>query len=67
MSTPKKRVVKDNVVFYCDKSGDWRWRRVASNGKIVGSSTEGYVNKSYCKKNFERQFEMNYKIISDME
>lgn len=23
----------------------WRWRRTASNGDIVGASTESYVNK----------------------
>ena len=28
------------------QGGDgWRWRRTASNGRIVGASTEAYVNR----------------------
>jgi uncharacterized protein YegP (UPF0339 family) len=32
----------DQWTFYRDRSGDWRWRRKARNGRIVGASTEGY-------------------------
>ena len=32
----------------------WRWRRTASNGDIVGASTEAYVNKSDCIDNARR-------------
>ena len=32
----------------------WRWRRTASNGKVVGASTEAYVNKSDCIANAKR-------------
>jgi hypothetical protein len=34
----------------------WRWQRVASNGKIVGASTEGYQKLSACRANYYRQF-----------
>ncbi len=34
--------------FYKDTNEKWRWRRTASNGEIVGASTQGYVNKSDC-------------------
>ena len=44
----------DTWEIYKDNSGDWRWRRTASNGKIVGASTEGYVNKSDCIANAQR-------------
>ncbi|MDR2439949.1 MAG: DUF1508 domain-containing protein [Planctomycetaceae bacterium] len=44
----------DKWEFYQDKAGEWRWRRIASNGKIVGASTEGYKNKSDCEKNARR-------------
>jgi uncharacterized protein YegP (UPF0339 family) len=30
---------------YRDKAGDWRWRRIASNGEIVADSGEGYSRK----------------------
>jgi uncharacterized protein YegP (UPF0339 family) len=36
------------------KTTGWRWRRTASNGKIVGASTESYVNKSDCIANAQR-------------
>ena len=38
----------DTWEIYKDRSGEWRWRRTASNGKIVGASAEGYVNKQNC-------------------
>ncbi len=47
-----------------DKNGDvweiysgadgWRWRRTASNGRIVGASTQGYNNKADCIDNAKR-------------
>lgn len=36
--------------FYTTTDG-WRWRRVATNGNIVGASTEGYVNRADCVSN----------------
>jgi uncharacterized protein YegP (UPF0339 family) len=35
-------------------NGQWRWRRTASNGRIVGSSTEAYSNRSDCIANAQR-------------
>ena len=29
--------------FYQDKAGKHRWRRIASNGNIIGASSQGYV------------------------
>jgi uncharacterized protein YegP (UPF0339 family) len=37
--------------IYKDKADEWRWKRIAPNGKIVGASTEGYVNKQDCISN----------------
>ena len=34
---------------YPDKSGQWRWRFRANNGRIVADSGEGYANKSDCE------------------
>lgn len=44
----------DKWEFYKDRAGHWRWRRTASNGQIVGSSSEGYVNKTDCVSNARR-------------
>lgn len=45
---------KDRWEFYKDAQGEWRWRRIAPNGKIVGASTQGYKNKQDCKENARR-------------
>lgn len=34
-------------VVYRDAAGEYRWRLVASNGKVVASG-EGYKNKADC-------------------
>ncbi|MCK9202323.1 MAG: DUF1508 domain-containing protein [Gallionella sp.] len=47
-------VANDKWEFYKDPKGEWRWRRTASNGNIVGASTQGYVNKSDCVANAQR-------------
>ena len=54
----------DNWKIYQDKAmnGDgastegyeWRWRITASNGEIVGASTEGYDAKADCFDNARR-------------
>ena len=31
--------------IYKDKKGEWRWRLVARNGRIVADSAEGYKTK----------------------
>lgn len=31
--------------FYQDSKGEWRWRSIASNGKIVAASSEGFSSK----------------------
>lgn len=35
-------------------SGGWRWRRVATNGRIVGASSESYSSRSACEDNARR-------------
>jgi len=32
--------------FYVDKAGKWRWRLLASNGRIVADSGQGYTTKA---------------------
>jgi len=31
---------------YQDLKGEWRWRLVADNGRIMADSAEGYVSES---------------------
>ena len=44
----------DKWEFYTDSIGDWRWRRVASNGRIVGASSEGFSSRAACVENARR-------------
>ncbi len=46
-------MLNDTWEFYEDKKGEWRWRRKATNGNIVGAATEGYKAKSDAVKNAE--------------
>ena len=45
---------QDKWEFYKDANSEWRWRRTASNGRIVGASSQGYVNKKDCVDNARR-------------
>ena len=47
-------IASDKWEFYKDPKGEWRWRRTASNGNIVGASTQGYVNRADCVANAQR-------------
>jgi uncharacterized protein YegP (UPF0339 family) len=44
----------DAFDVYQDRRGEWRWRRKASNGRIVGASCEGYVARSDAEANMRR-------------
>jgi uncharacterized protein len=44
----------DKFELYQDKKGEWRWRRTASNGRLVGASSEGYSSKSDAEANMKR-------------
>lgn len=46
--------MSDKWEFYKDKRGEWRWRRTAPNGKIVGAAVEGYKNRKNCEENATR-------------
>ena len=46
----------DTTQIYKDKAGEYRWRRKAVTGEIVGGSTEGYKNRGDCKNNLERMY-----------
>ncbi len=41
--------------IYKDKRGEFRWRKTGSNGKIVGSSSEGYKKKADAEANAKRR------------
>ena len=53
-ANPKGLGQTDKWELYKDKRSEHRWRRRATNGEITGASSEGYVNKSDCKANAQR-------------
>ena len=55
--------------IYKDKNNQYRFRIVASNGRIVGDSGESYRTKYFCLKNIKRLKEMisNAEIIDNGE
>ena len=38
---------------YADKSGEFRWRLLATNGKSIATSGEGYTEKRGCLRGIE--------------
>lgn len=36
-------------VMYKDTQGQWRWKLVSANSRIVANSGEGYYNKTDCR------------------
>jgi uncharacterized protein YegP (UPF0339 family) len=50
MGRPRKKPPVARVEVYKDKSGEYRWRGLASNGEPVSESGEGYHNRSHAKK-----------------
>jgi len=45
---------KDTWIFYKDAAKEWRWKRIAPNSEIVGSSSESYKRKRDAVKNAVR-------------
>ena len=46
--------MKDKWEIYKDTEEQWRWRRTAPNGNIIGASTQAYKNKADCEGNARR-------------
>lgn len=40
--------------FYQDAAGEWRWRLVANNGKIIADSAESYTSESNAQRAWRR-------------
>jgi len=44
---------RSQVVIYKDRKGEWRWRAIARNGRIIADCGEGYKRKAGAAKGFE--------------
>lgn len=56
--------MNDKWEIYKDTQEKWRWRHTAPNGNIVGSASEGYVNKVDCEGNARRNGWETEKMIA---
>lgn len=54
----------DRVVMYRDRNGEWRWRYVRSNGRVMADSGEGYKTKAACRKAAEHVIAPLFHIYS---
>lgn len=43
------RTFRFKFEIYFDKNGEWRWRLVANNKKIIADSGEGYESRYACR------------------
>ena len=43
------RQYKAKIKIYRDGAHEFRWRLVASNGRIIADSAEGYTDKAHCE------------------
>ena len=50
MGRPRKKPPVARVEVYRDEAGEYRWRGLAANGEPVSQSGEGYVNRSWAKR-----------------
>lgn len=49
-------MVADKTVVYQDAAGEWRWKRVAGNGRIVASSGESFTRLADAERAASRAF-----------
>jgi uncharacterized protein YegP (UPF0339 family) len=45
---------QDKWEFYQNAKGEWLWRRIAPNGRVVHVSNQGYKNRLACVENARR-------------
>lgn len=60
--------VGDRFVIYKDDAGEWRWRRMAGNNRVIACGGEGYKKLSHCLKMLRRcngYFEYDYLTIEE--
>lgn len=48
--------MSERAEFYRDGSGEWRWRVLAGNNRVVADSGEGYKHLTDCKDEFTKLF-----------
>jgi uncharacterized protein YegP (UPF0339 family) len=55
------------IVIYQDSSGEWRWRLVAKNGRIVADSAEGYSKLSNAERAASRFLDIVFDAFGNID
>lgn len=50
--------------IFKDAKGEWRWRLVASNGRIIAASGEGYKNRGHALDMVSKIMDMDGEQVS---
>lgn len=53
------------VEVYLDAKGEWRWRLIARNGRLIACSGEGYEDLSHCKRMARRLFPCTRQVVAN--
>lgn len=57
----------DVVEVFKDTAGEWRWRRKAANGQVVGNSAEGYGRRSKAVRAANRELDPKHLLCARLE
>lgn len=52
-------------IWKSDADSYWYWRYIASNGEQISRSTDGYYNKSDCRRSIEIMKDSKYDPVID--
>jgi uncharacterized protein YegP (UPF0339 family) len=53
-------------VVYQDRAGEWRWRLLAANNRIVADSGEGYTRMRDCERAIAAALRATKQIAADL-
>ncbi len=58
---------RSKIEVFKDKRGKYRWRAKASNGKIIGTSGQGYADKRDCMHGLEILLLLSFMDIDEVD
>lgn len=58
---------KTTIVIYKADGGEWRWRMVARNNKIIADSAESYTTKAGINRAVDRLLISDFDVVERSE
>ena len=50
------------IQIYCDKDNRYRWRMIATNGRIIADSAEAYQRLANLEQTLDKHFKVGWRI-----